>query len=151
MALRICPTLILTITHCFLGTDKWCHLLMHSVLQRSNRTSPLADLDESVSEVALQIFLLYDLHYSYCKGAAFGLHWSASRSRPGQVSTKLLPAFFATLWPQMVTSPQSDFFFVVFASEHIWGWCCHYMGLLCVLVICGNLMQCNRPPQGKGE
>lgn len=41
------------------------------------------------------------------------------------------------------------FFFVfVFASKHIWGRCCGYMWLLCVLVICGNLMQCDRVPKG---
>ncbi len=46
--------------------------------------------------------------------------------------------------------PQEEliFFFAVFASKRIWGWYCRYTRLLCVSVICGNLMQCDRGPQG---
>lgn len=47
--------------------------------------------------------------------------------------------------------PQEGLLFGAFASKHSWGWCCHYVQLLGVAVICVILLECNGTPWGDKE
>lgn len=44
--------------------------------------------------------------------------------------------------------PQEGLLLGAFASKHSWGWCCHYVQLLGVLVICRIPLECDRTPRG---
>lgn len=96
--------------------------------------------------------VLYEEHYPYYKATACGLRFQLPWA--GLAKGLFFCLFFfvsAALRQQMVMFPKRDFSFGAFASKHSWGWCCHYVQLLGVAVICVILLECNGTPWGDKE